>query len=246
MHISDDIRLGGVYGPSASFSSSGNPAPMELGVGPVGRIFTYDIVPATAGAAVVAALQTTAGAANLTLTAGAGVTAAADAFGTTRYTLDVPRTVSLTSTGNISGVNFTITGYDTHGQVMTQTIAGPNNNTVLTTKAFKSVTRVAVDGAVGTNTSVGTGQALGLPVVVPDAGYIVKAGWAGVLAQDAGTFVAGDTTSPATASTGDVRGTYLPSSAPNGTRRLVFTIALSSAQVGPQATRLAAYGVPQV
>ena len=67
------------------------------------------------------------------------------------------RTISLTSAGNISAVNFTITGTDIRGAAQTETIAGPNANTVYTTKFFYSVTSVTVNGAVGTNTSVGIG-----------------------------------------------------------------------------------------
>jgi len=40
-----------------------------------------------------------------------------------------------------------------------------------------------------------------------------------------------------------VRGTYAPSSAANGTRRLVIGIALTGAQAGPNATQTAAIGV---
>jgi hypothetical protein len=243
VQISDDLFLGPAIAPALPDS---NPSPMAQGVGPVGRVYSYDVVPLAPQTASIAALQTTAGAASLTLAAGTGVTAATDANGNIRYAFDVPRAVSLTSAANISAVNFTITGYDVYGQRMTQTLAGPNANTVSTTKAFKSVISVAVNGAVGTNTSVGASSILGLPVAVADAGYVVQAGWAGVLAKDGGTFTAADATSPATASTGDVRGTFLPSSAPNGTRRLVFTVALSTAQVGPLATRIAAFGVTQV
>jgi hypothetical protein len=243
MQVSDDLFLGSAVAPALPDS---NPSPMAQGVGPVGRIYSYDVVPLAPQTASIAALQTTAGAASLTLTAGTGVTAATDANGTIRYSFDVPRAVSLTSAANISAVTFTITGYDLYGQRMTQAIAGPNANTVNTTKAFKSVISVAVSGAVGTNTSVGSSSILGLPVAVSDGGYVVQAGWAGALAKDAGTFTAADATSPATSSTGDVRGTYLPSSAANGSRRLVFTFALANAQVGPAATRIAAFGVAQV
>lgn len=65
------------------------------------------------------------------------------------------RKISLTSTGNISGVNFTIYGRDIRGNSITETIAGPNNNTVLTTGYFFQVDRIATNGAVGTNTSAG-------------------------------------------------------------------------------------------
>ena len=74
-------------------------------------------------------------------------------------------TVTLTSTGNISGVNFTITGTDANGSSASEVIAGPNNTTVTTTAAFLTVTQVAANAAVSTNTSVGytattTGQGI--------------------------------------------------------------------------------------
>lgn len=241
--FSDDIFLGPVYAPGPTVS--GNPAPMERGIGPMARIYVFDVVPVTLQAAGLAALQTLAGAGAMTLTAGTGVTTAVDATGTTRYVLDTPRCVTLTSTGNISAVNFTITGYDLYGQRMSAVIAGPNNNTVATTKAFKSIISVAASAAVGTNTSVGFNDKLGLPVRVTDAGYLVTINWAGAV-NDAGTFVAADITSPATTSTTDVRGCYTPSSAANGSRRLVVAIALPAIAVGPNATRVGALGVDQV
>ena len=64
-------------------------------------------------------------------------------------------TVTLTSTGNISGVNFTITGTDSTGATVSEVEAGPNNNTVTTAQAFLTVTSIAANGAVGTNTSAG-------------------------------------------------------------------------------------------
>lgn len=69
----------------------------------------------------------------------------------------IQRTVSLTSTGNISGVNFTIVGVDLYGNAVSETRAGPNNNTVFTTAVYAEVTSVTVNGAVGTATSLGSG-----------------------------------------------------------------------------------------
>lgn len=243
MQVSDDLFLGSaqiLIPPAAD-----QPSPITQGVGPMGRVYIWDVVPVTSGAALLAALQTTAGAADLALTAGAGVTTSQNLKGQTLLTLDTPRCVTLTSGANISGVNFTIYGYDQYGQPMTQTLAGPNANTVATTKAFKSIYRVAVSGAVGTNTSVGFNDKLGCPFRIPDIGYIQSVKWAGALAADAGTAVAADGTNPATASTTDVRGCYTPSSAANGSRRLVMTVALPAAASGPQATRLGAAGVDQ-
>lgn len=63
--------------------------------------------------------------------------------------------LDIESTGTISGVTFTITGTGNDNQVVSEEIAGPENNTVTTTSYFKTVTSVAVDGEVGTNTSIG-------------------------------------------------------------------------------------------
>lgn len=242
MQISDDLYLGPVYGPNSAQSGSSY---METGAGPMGRIIFANMAPVTLGATLLAAAQTTGGAANLTLTAGTGLTTTVDATGTTRYVLDVPRNITFTSTGNISGVTFTVYGYDQYGQAMTENITGPNNTTVGGNKAFKSVYRIAASGAVGTNTSAGIGDKFGLSWALLDVGYVVSVKWASALANDAGTAVAADATSPATATTGDVRGTYAPSSASNGSRRLVVGIHLTGAQCGPQATRISALGVAQ-
>lgn len=68
----------------------------------------------------------------------------------------ISRTVSLTSTANLSGRNFSIYG-TYNGAIISETRTGPNNNTVETTAIFDTVTAVSVDGAVATNVSVGTG-----------------------------------------------------------------------------------------
>lgn len=252
MQFDDNLMLGPVVagGPSVpggiqAANDSAGSSPQTRGVGPVGREYVYDIVPVALSATNIAALQTTAGAGNLTLTAGTGVTSVKRADGSTVLQLDVPRAISLTSAGNDSGVNFTITGFDLYGQPMTQTLAGPNANTVVTTKAFFQVAQIAVNGAVGQQVSAGVSDVFGLPVIVSDAGYIDRVGWANALAADAGTFVAADATSPATAATGDVRGTYKPTSASNGSRRLVLGILLPGTAVGPAATRAGAFGVTQ-
>lgn len=253
MQHDDNILLGPVVpgGTSIAGLQAGNdatgPSPQMRGIGPVGRVFTYNIAPATLATNNIALAQTTGGAANLVLTAGAGVTAVVDAAGVTRYQLDVPRALALASTADLSAVNLTIKGYDIYGQPMSQLIAGPNNNTVTTLKAFYQVTSISASGAIGTNMTVGTSDIFGLPIRVDDAGYLIKSAWNNTLAQDAGTFVVADVTSPATNATGDVRGTYKPSAnASNGTRRLVLHIHLLGLQAGPNATRLMALGVPQI
>jgi len=67
------------------------------------------------------------------------------------------RVVSLTSTGNLSAINFTIAGRDVYGRSVSETRVGPNNSTVVTTQEFAVVTSVTADAAVGTNVTVGLG-----------------------------------------------------------------------------------------
>ena len=51
-------------------------------------------------------------------------------------------TVTLTSTGNISGVTFTVTGTDASGSTITEDITGPNNTTVAGSEKFLTVTQM--------------------------------------------------------------------------------------------------------
>lgn len=68
----------------------------------------------------------------------------------------ISRSVSLTSTANLTARTFSIYG-TYNGRIISEDIAGPNNNTVQTNSFFDTVTSVSVDGAVATNVSVGTG-----------------------------------------------------------------------------------------
>ena len=104
----------------------------------------------------IAAAQTLAGAGNMVLN-GSG----SDESPTRRMRLTgsgFSRVITLTSTGNISAVNFTITGTDIRGAALSEVIAGPNINTVSTTNNFYSVTSIAASAAVGTATSAGIGD----------------------------------------------------------------------------------------
>jgi len=140
-------------------------------------------------------------------------------------TFDVPRNVTLTgATTDHSGVTFTVTGTDEYGATVVETMSGPNNSTVAGKKAFKTVTQVAADGAIATNTvSVGTGDVLGLPIAVPDTGFVLGELEDGAAAT-AGTVVAA-VASAATATTGDVRGTYDANSACDGAKAFTLLIA---------------------
>jgi len=222
-----------------------NPSPMDLGVGPLGRVYIWDTVPqaAVTNNLAAAASPTT----TYTLAAGTSVKAVTLLNGSTGYQLDVPRAVAVTiGTGTITNRNVTINGYDYYGQAMSEVIATGTTQSVTVNgkKAFYIVTSATVSGAVGGTTALGTTDILGLPVRVFDAGYIVNVKYNNTLAANAGTFVAADTAT-ATTTTGDVRGTFAPSGATDGIKRLVMCVALPGIAVGPNSTRVGALGVTQ-
>lgn len=68
----------------------------------------------------------------------------------------INRVVSLTSGNDLHLINITITG-TLNGVAQSETIAGPNVNTVETTKVFSTITSVTTDGTV-TAISLGSGS----------------------------------------------------------------------------------------
>lgn len=223
----------------------GDPAPMDLGVGPMGRTFMWDVIPQALSAANIAASQTPAAAGALTLTAGTSVKSVVRSDGVTVLQLDCARAVSITLVTGGAARAYTVAGYDYYGQPMTEVITSVAAATTAGKKAFYQI--ASVTGAGGGSTTaltVGTTDILGLPIRVVDAGYLVGLGWANASTRATVTFVQADTAT-ATSSTGDVRGTVVPSSATNGTSRLVVTIGCNAIMVGPNATRVGALGVTQ-
>lgn len=324
---------------STTLTFSGNstlndPSPMDLGVGPLGRVYVWDFVPQTLQAANIAASQTPTASGSLTLTAGTSTKSIVRTDGTTAIQLNTPRalqvvtgtatgsalagvattgtggqisftsnasvftgqyvtvtgtaggtgaitgysnpttyilsavtatTATLTTTagaavastaGTITGLTFTlgtapravtISGYDYYGQPMTESITSSSavSTAVNGKKAFFQIVSATIAGAPGSSITIGTTDIFGLPVRCIDVGYVVKVGWNNTLLQNAGTFVVADMTNPATSTTGDVRGTFTPTTASDGQKRLVMTIAVSAIAVGPNATRTGALGVTQ-
>ena len=143
-------------------------------------------------------------------------------------TFDVPRNVvaAWTNTAVI-----TVTGTDEYGNAMTESSASGTSFTGK--KAFKTVTNVTVSANV-TGLTVGTGTVLGLPIFLAGTGHVLRELQDGA-APTAGTIVAGVTTK-ATATTGDVRGTYAPNAAPDGAKAFQLVCAIGD---------LSFRGVPQ-
>lgn len=113
------------------------------------RPHVKNLAPAAADTDSIATAQTLGGAGYLTLTA-------------SPVTFTNAQQCSLTvAVANLSGVNFTFVGTDADGHQLTETIAGPNNNTVTTTGYFLTVSSVYASAAVGTNVLAGnTGLAV--------------------------------------------------------------------------------------
>ena len=219
-----------------------NPSPMSLGVGPLGRIYVWDVIPQAAVTNNIAASQAPSGAGSLTLTAGTSVKSITTAGGVTLLQLDLPRAIKVNCSTTARA--FTVSGYDYYGQAMSEVITVATAGTAVTgKKAFFTISGVTIAGS-ATAAVVGTSDVLGLPVRVFNVAYIASVKSNSTLAQDTGTFVAADTAT-ATTTTGDVRGTYTPATASDGQVRTVMGILLPGIAVGPNATRVGALGVTQ-
>jgi len=236
MQISDDLMLGPVV---SGKPNTDGPSIMDTGVGPMGRVYVFDVVPLALNLTGLAAAQAVAGAGNLTLTAGTGVT-----LTNGRYVLDTPRCVDiLSSSAGDTTQTATVSGFDQYGQAMSELIAFNGTTRVAGKKAFKSVTNVAISAALAGNGSVGTTDTIGLPYRLLSKDYITfnYNATVGLLAA----VTAAVTTSPATTTTGDVRGTIALASASDGAKRLVAFMAMPAIACGPNATRIGALGVTQ-
>ena len=232
---------------STAMTAHGNipfddPSQMDLGVGPTGRIYIWDVIPQAAVTNNVAVSQTAAAAGAVTLTAGTSAKSVVRNDGTTVVQLDLPRALKVNCSTTARA--FTVSGYDYYGQAMTEVITVSVAGTAVTgKKAFYQVSGATIAGS-ATVILIGTSDVLGLPVRVFNAGYVSSVKSNSTLAADAGTFVAADT-AVATNATGDVRGTYVPTTASDGICRTVMAIALPAIAVGPSATRTGALGVTQ-
>lgn len=153
------------------------------------------------------------------------------------------RNIRITSGGNDTGITFTVSGYDIYGYPMTATITGASGGIAASTKCFKFVTGITHTGSVASTMSVGTGDVIGFPIRLDTLGYLDLM-WNNAIVTATTGVVFADTTSPATALTGDVRGTWAQTgAASNGTLRLQVAISPSTANIG---TTTGLFGIAQV
>jgi hypothetical protein len=202
-HFSDGVRAG------RNFANNGTASEPGVFMSPIN---VYNVVPVALDADGICAQQTLAAAGNALLNG-------ALASGGT-VTLDVPRNVIVDAAGAATAV-LTITGTDAYGIPMSEAITLNGATAVSGKKAFKTITRIAASIA-ATDFFVGTGDVFGLPIRSDSRNFVLTA-WDGAFVTT-GTFVAAVTTSPATTTTGDVRGTYSVPDAADGTKRLTLWV----------------------
>jgi len=217
-HFSDGVREG------RNFANNGTATEPGVRMSPIN---VYNVVPATLDADGICAQQTLAAAGNATLNG-------ALASGGT-VTLDVPRNVVVDAAGAATAV-LTITGTDIYGIPMSEAITLNGTTAVAGKKAFRTITRIAASAA-ATDFFVGTGDIFGLPIRANTRNYVLTA-WNGAFVTT-GTFTAADATA-ATTTTGDVRGTFAPADAADGTKRLTLWVF-----VFDDDTQTGLYGVAQ-
>lgn len=153
------------------------------------------------------------------------------------------RAIAVTGVAGGTGGTFVVKGFDYYGFAMTENIvATAGATTVNGKKAWKWITSITPQFTDGThNYSFDVLNIFGLHLAVDASAYVdtFLAG-TGYIANP--TVVAADTTSPATATTGDVRGTV--TQVPAGNRYTVF-ICTSNARLMSSSMTTGLFGVAQ-
>lgn len=156
------------------------------------------------------------------------------------FVLDVPRNVTATDTTHNTNMTVTFTSYDAYGELMTETLSLTSTAAVAGKKAHKWIKSIAFTSAGDATTNVcnvAIGDVLGLPFRIDRKERLIP--W-GNGAIEVATTVVADDTSPATATTGDVRGTIDFNSASDATKKFVVWMIPAS-----RLTKEAVFGVTQ-
>lgn len=156
---------------------------------------------------------------------------------------DVPRALTATGTAGSNHV-ILVHGLDVWGHPITEQLTLNGTNVIAGKKAFASVVQVNVAaGATNDTFDLGVGDVLGFDYRV-DAGGLLGVTF-GTTLYDAATFVAAVTTDPATATTGDVRGTINPNGTLNGSTKVVAFYHIGPPDQHLPTSKVEAYGVDQ-
>jgi hypothetical protein len=138
----------------------------------------------------------------------------------------VARAISITGVASGTGGNFLVKGADLYGMPQTETIAATAGATTANgKKGWKFIISIVPQFTDAHNYSVGTTDIYEVPLRADEFGALTLV-WNGTLATS-GTFVVADTTSPATATTGSVRGTIVAPSASDGTKKMQLYVSVT-------------------
>jgi hypothetical protein len=144
--------------------------------------------------------------------------------------LDVPRNVTAAINTAVGTVTIVVSGYDEYRVPMRETLSIAIGGTAAAgKKAFKWIRSIALTSTANETAkaiNVGFGDVLGLPYRITAKSDVLSV-WLDD-AVDSATVVIADSTSPATATTGDVRGTVDPNGALNGTKTLVAYLCVAN------------------
>lgn len=149
----------------------------------------------------------------------------------------VARAVSITggtaAAGNAAGM--LVSGYDIYGMPMSELIVAPAAASVTNgKKAFKYISSVVPQFSEAKPYTVGTTDIIGLPLRSDFFGDAAINYNSAAITANTG-YTAAVTTSPATTTTGDVRGTYALQSAADGSKRLMIRQFVLAANMGSNA-----------
>lgn len=153
----------------------------------------------------------------------------------------IARRLIFTSVGNDSTATVAIVGVDMYGYTYHETVTLANATTTTSLKAAKAVISITPAGTLsGSNLSVGTTDVFEFPLAVDQFPFVQIYWNSGLISASTG-FTAAVRTTPATATTGDVRGVYATQSASDGTKLLQVFVAPNA----PHMNQTGLFGVAQ-
>lgn len=135
------------------------------------------------------------------------------------------RTLTVVASGAATS-SVDVYGRDYLGQKVKESFTLNGSTPVVGKKAFRYVDRVVAGITAGTTINLGYGTGFGLPYV----STAVEREWSDEVVAAAGTLTAPIFTDPQTATTGDPRGTYVPTTTPNGTKQIKAKFVTSAFQ----------------
>lgn len=162
------------------------------------------------------------------------------------------RCISITTSSSGDGGSWSIYGRDMYGYPMTENVSVTGSSaTVTSKKAFKYISAIKASTTItSTGIIVGVSDTYGLPVRADYTGLDltirITTTSSLVAANSSGPITVADTTT-ATATTGDVRGTYASTGASDGSKRFQFVQHITANQVAGVTAASAAtvFGVTQ-